>query len=169
MRERISQVSARAVWAGVLTFFSIFVLIVLAYRSSSTHPPNGSEAVLLTVLSAFSQLGSTFVSGWHTESKCDQAHADPYFVKSAVARIVSIGIQVQDAERQAQKAMESGNTQGNRAALGTLSVMMSVLQEQILAAAEDWNNLAPDSVKHLIQEGHQASAEASTPREVSHA
>jgi hypothetical protein len=149
--------SAHSLWAGVLTSSSIIILVFLAYVSASSHPPTVATATLLAVLSGVSQLASSLVSRIDKPLACTRSHADSNFVKSAVARLASIGIQEQEAEQLAQKALEQGTSQSRREALGTLSVMMSTLQEQTRAAVRDWNNLAPDAVDTLIEEGRLAT------------
>jgi hypothetical protein len=64
--------------------------------------------------------------------------------------VVSIGIQAQNAEEQAQNAMEVGTPQDQRATLGALSVLMASLQEQAHATVEEFKDLVPDTIDRLI-------------------
>jgi len=76
--------------------------------------------------------------------------AYPPLAEQTLYHVVSIGIQAQDAEEQAQNALEEGSPQDQRAALGNLSVMMSNLQEHTIAAVEELKSLLPDDVNRLM-------------------
>jgi hypothetical protein len=82
--------------------------------------------------------------------------AEEPLVEGALYRVVLIGLKAQEAEEQAQNALEASSAQSQRAALGSLSIAMSGLQEQTRATIEDFCNLVPETVERMIKAGERS-------------
>lgn len=127
-----------------LTVLGVVTTAYLAYTASSA-----AEAAALAILSSMCQVLASVASV--------KGRADPNFVKSAVGRLLDIGVKIRLAELRAQVAYEEGTPQARKETLGVLSVTMSFLQEETRHALEDWKNLDPETVETLEREEDTAA------------
>jgi hypothetical protein len=112
--------------------------------------------ILLAVGGSLAVIGFCAAAFWMVRGSATNKiiiTAQEPFVEGALYRVVLIGLKAQEAEEQAQNALEAGSTQSQRAALGTLSIAMSGLQEQTRATIEDFRSLVPETVERMVRAG----------------
>lgn len=154
---RLPSIKSSYAAAATLIGLSIVITVYLAARGSSQRPPSPAEAAALTILAgAFQILGAASIS--------KQGRADPGHARSAVRRLLGIGIKAQKAELLAQSAYEKGNASIRREGLGQVSVALSYIQEETAAAIEDWNHIHADALRDLLRPT-ATDAEAARPVE----
>jgi hypothetical protein len=145
-----------------LTFLSLAIVVYLAYRSASVHPPTVGEATALAVLAGLFQV-------WAAILGSSKGRADPNFVRGAVMRLGKIGLKAGAAEQIAQAAFEQETVHSRRVALGQLSVILSFLQGETADAIRDWDNLYPDMLKDLSREVGDSQGSVSSSQEAQNA
>lgn len=122
----------------VLTTFSILILVVLVWLGAEEQPSR-SEVALMTFLSACFQLVAAWV--FSRVRRIDKTHAS-----ASTRRLYRLAQRAENttdlAERARSKEMPASDV---RQAISLLSVELSVLQEGLVDAAEDWTEALPDS------------------------
>jgi Na+/phosphate symporter len=147
-QKSIAQLVADNMPVIGLTLLSLVIVVFLAYRSASAHPPTVGEATALAVLAGIFQILASIVG-------VSKGRADPNFVKGAIMRLGKILLKAQAAAQISEVAFDQETTHSRRVALGQLSVILSFLQDETADAIRDWNNLYPDLIVQLAKEGGQ--------------
>lgn len=126
---------------GVLVIAGLAGSVVLALRGSSETPPSAAAQGLFVLLLAICQIGAAL-------SFSRVGRVDPSHPVRAIRRLEQLRERAAGARKVAEGLAENPNMNlGDRKqALGELSVWMSVIQEDVVEAMEDWATAVPDAL-----------------------
>jgi hypothetical protein len=131
---------------ALLSATSLGLLAWLAYRGSSSEPPNTSQAALLAFASAVLQLAATWM--FSQSGKPDDA-----VVRLASQHLVDMRNDAIEAEQAAEAAFKSSAPGDAHDVLGRLSVQVSTLRKGVEQQGRHWAVFHPTARKLL--EGEQ--------------
>lgn len=127
---------------GVLVLLGLAVSVVLAVRGNSKTPPSAGTQGLFVLVSAVCQVGAAWVFS-------RVGRVDPSHPARAVRRLERLRARASSGRQVAEALYDNpGMAIGERKqALGELSVWMSVVQEEVVEAMEDWAAAVPDALR----------------------
>lgn len=145
MRHNLQKLTPRHWFAAGLFALALGMTVVLGVLASSDEPPSGAQSALLVVLAGTFQLWSASV--FHSTGK-----ADPGLARSSVRGLLKMASRAAVAGQEAQSAFESGNSKMLRDTMGAVSVHLSYIQEDALAAVQDWAEFHAIALQDVIEE-----------------
>lgn len=121
----------------MLTSLSIGATVILAWRGAEVQPTR-IEVAFFALLVAFFQLGAAWA--FSRSGRVDLTHAG-----SSVRRLARLAVRAEGATASAQRARARDIPEPQvREVMNQLSVELSVLQEGLVDAADDWVVALPE-------------------------
>lgn len=135
----------RRVLGSLALLFAFLFAGYLGIAQGAEKPPTQSTNVLLIVLTGVFQLaGYVFFDGI--------GKADPGLARSAVRRLIALGVQTH-AARKIAEANEYERDGGElRAAVGKISAMLSAVEEGLVDSVKDWQEFRDEALRELTKE-----------------
>lgn len=134
--------------AGIgLVALSLGLTVLIAFMGTAKKPASRSQTVLLAVVAGFLQIGGAVA--FSREGRADPSHA-----RSAVRQLYANASFVVAARELAERyeARKAGPEE-LRAAMGKLSVVLSVAEEGFVQAVDDWREVHPIVLEDITPKG----------------
>lgn len=130
-----------------LVVFGAAVTIYLAYAGNSKDPPSAAFQGLLAFVAVVSQIGAAW-----TFSRVGVV--DPSHLRGAVRRLGLLRVRSVEARRASEALADNPQMAvgDRRELLGALSVRISVIQEEITEAMDDWYAAMPHVANDVANE-----------------
>ena len=138
---------AKRVVGLVFAAVGVSIPIVLAITGSRDEPPSASVQGLLAFVAVVAQVAA----GWLFSSV---GVVDPSHPRRAVRRLEGLRRRAAEARLVADRLVDMPDMKvaDRRVALGELSVWMSVVQEEVVEAMEDWYEAMPHAIEAAAAE-----------------
>lgn len=121
----------------VLTTVSIVLMVVLAWVGAKEQP-TVSQMALIALIGASFQLVAAWV--FSRVNRVDLTHAG-----ASVRRLYGLALRAEEATDNAERARAKNVSSADvRGVINQLSVELSVLQEGLVDAAQDWTDALPE-------------------------
>jgi hypothetical protein len=118
--------------------------IVLAVRGTADKAPTVSESVAIVCIAGLFQVVGAF-------SIALAGRTDPGLARSAVRRLLGLAKSTSSLRINVEAQYEAA-TQKNREILGIASVQLSMIEEGMLHAIEDWREVHYAELRELVKD-----------------
>lgn len=146
-KDTLRRWDGRRATAAVCALVGAGIPVFLAYKGSSEKPPTAAIQGLLAFVSVASQIAAAWLFS-HV------GIVDPSHPKRAIRRLEGLRRKSSEARRVTEQLVDAPEMKlaDRRAVLGEMSVWMSVIQEEVVEAMEDWYLAMPHAIESAVDQ-----------------